>query len=461
MTERAVRDAPPWLVSSLAHMLLIVLLGLIMLHDDRVQPIRLDVALSEQLGEQLEAEPLSVTVDQSSAVEELVTPLELPQVDDPFAAPPELELATEMLDSTSLLDVPRIGLALRGREEGMKEALLAAYGGNAQSESAVQLALQWLAKQQRPDGSWSLVGPYRDAGGFENTAAATAMAMLAFQGAGHSHQAGAFQKHVQRGKNYLVGLLDSDGNFFRSGPQNAAFYTQGQCLIAICELYGLTRDPELREPAQRAIDYCVRVQDRSLGGWRYYPGTDSDTSVTGWILMGLQSGLMAGLDVPSDVFMQVGQYLDRAASENGTRYSYVPGSRHDPVMTAEGLLCRQYLGWTQSDARLRDGVEYLLLRENHPSWDERNVYYWYYATQVMHHMEGAYWKEWNGVMRDLLVKHQVTKGPEGGSWHPTNPQPDRYGFHAGRLYVTCLSVYILEVYYRHLPLYSQKALLAQ
>lgn len=442
-------------------MLLFVLLGLLVLHDDRVTPIRLDVSLSDEIGEQLDAEPLSVTVDDSIAVEELITPVELPPVDDPFAAPPELAVSVDPLDMSSLLDVPQIGLALRGREEGMKEALLSAYGGTAESESAVQLALTWLAKQQRRDGSWSLVGPYRDVGGFENNAAATAMALLAFQGAGNSHQAGRFQKNVQRGIDYLLGLLDSDGNFFPGGPQNSSFYTQGQCLIALCELYGMTGDSQLREPAQRAIDYCVRTQDRSLGGWRYFPNADSDTSVTGWILMGLQSGQMAELNVPSETITRIGQYLDRAAAEGGTRYSYVPGSRPDRVMTAEGLLCRQYLGWTQSDARLRNGVEYLLLAENLPTWEERNVYYWYYATQVMHHMEGAYWKAWNDTMRDLLVEHQVTKGPEAGSWHPTSPQPDRYGFHAGRLYVTCLSVYILEVYYRHLPIYSQKVLLTQ
>ena len=27
-------------------------------------------------------------------------------------------------------------------------------------------------------------------------------------------------------------------------------------------------------------------------------------------------------------------------------------------------------------------------------------------------------------------------------------------FGAGRLFVTCLSIYMLEVYYRHLPIYS-------
>ena len=38
-------------------------------------------------------------------------------------------------------------------------------------------------------------------------------------------------------------------------------------------------------------------------------------------------------------------------------------------------------------------------------------------------------------------------------------EPDEHGHwgqFGGRLYVTCLSTYILEVYYRHLPLYDVK-----
>ena len=79
------------------------------------------------------------------------------------------------------------------------------------------------------------------------------------------------------------------------------------------------------------------------------------------------------------------------------------------------------------------------------------MYYWYYATQVCHHMEGADWQKWNAVTRQLLPEHQEKRGPEHGSW---NPSGDRWP-QGGRLYVTCLSMYILEVYYRHMPLYQK------
>ena len=106
--------------------------------------------------------------------------------------------------------------------------------------------------------------------------------------------------------------------------------------------------------------------------------------------------------------------------------------------------------------RLRSGVDYLLA--NLPDWDKRNVYYWYYATQVCHHMEGEDWQKWNEVMRQLLPEHQEKRGGERGSWDPNG---DRWGDAGGRLYVTCLSLYTLEVYYRHLPIYRQRACLDQ
>jgi hypothetical protein len=73
---------------------------------------------------------------------------------------------------------------------------------------------------------------------------------------------------------------------------------------------------------------------------------------------------------------------------------------------------------------------------------------------MLHHMEGSYWPKWNNLMKPLLVDSQVKSGPESGSWHPMQPTEDRWALFGGRLYITCLSIYTLEVYYRHLPLYK-------
>src|SRR5690606_8803551 len=125
--------------------------------------------------------------------------------------------------------------------------------------------------------------------------------------------------------------------------------------------------------------------------WRYDPGTGSDLSVTGWFAMALQSARMAGLEVPSSAFDRLSKYLDSVQKEYGSQYSYRPNEGAKLSMTAEGLLCRQYLGWERDDQRLLDGTG--LLVKNLPDWEDQNVYYWYYATQVCHHMGGELWEK--------------------------------------------------------------------
>ena len=456
LSERAVQMAPPWLVSLVVHMLTLVILGLIYL--PQVFEDRIDLVFSEKLGEQLEDDQLQTVQFDAIETETPVLAEELLPVDDPLAAPPELEMALlpANLATSDSVEIPTIGLALSGREAGRKEALLAAYGGTAATEDAVRAGLEWLKRNQQRDGMWSLSGPYSDGCVSENRCAATAMALLAFAGAGHTHRSGDYQREVERGLKALLDMQDRDGNFFQAGPSHHRLYSQGQAMIAICELYGMTGDSALRHPAQLAVDYAVKVQ-APAGGWRYYPGQDTDTSVTGWFVMGLQSALMADIEVPRPTLYRIMEYLDTASPNGGSMYGYLPSEKPSLAMTAEALLCRQYLGWKRDDPRLQDGVEVLLANpiDMYPKdkKKERDVYYWYYATQVLHHIEGEPWEKWNRVMRNALPKEQVTGGRERGSWDPAK---DAWGHYAGRLYTTCLSIYMLEVYYRHLPIYSYR-----
>ncbi len=449
VTDKAVRAAPPWLVSGVVHMIALVLMGVLYLAGNRENRVQIEAIYAEEEGIQLEDDILQDLgkLDMPDIIDPVLSK-DLMLADDPFAAPPQLDLTLDAVTSVSDILAPSIGLALTGREKGAKEALLGAYGGTATTQAAVELGLEWLAKQQNlRTGLWSLQGPYADGGGYENALAATAMALLALQGNGNTHQSGKFQRNVEKGADALVKMQDQDGNMFREGGFNHRLYSQAQATIALCELYGMTKDSRYRQPAQKALDYASRIQ-APQGGWRYVPKEDTDTSVTGWFVMAMQSGLMAGLTVQSPTLDGVSKYLDTATSD-GSLYSYQARGEPTLTMTAEALLCRQYLGWAHDDPRLRIGVDLLL--ENLITYDEQDLYYWYYATQVLHHMGGDDWDQWNKVMRQAVPDHQVKDGKERGSWDPTN---DRWGNHGGRLYTTCLSCYLLEVYYRHLPIYK-------
>jgi hypothetical protein len=356
-----------------------------------------------------------------------------------------------------------------------------------ETEESIELGLDFLARFQQDDGRWTFDGFDEERPAFVSDGAATGLALLAFQGAGYHHLDHKYKDHVRRGLEVLISNQASDGSLFIPGNDQAnryaQFYSHGIAAIAVCEAYGMTQDPSLREPAQRAIDYIVSTQafvraarGGEFGGWRYVSNTGADTSVTGWMMMALKSGELAGLEVPGQTYRRIEGWLDRArgsASENHL-YRYNPfapdtaAQRHGRVpsktMTAVGLLMRLYTGWNRDHPDLRRGAAYLQQRlPALGSADEdllelsRDTYYWYYATQVMFHMGGEYWSAWQQRLHPLLINSQLREGPLVGSWDPLKPLPDRWAGQGGRLYVTAMNLLSLEVQHRHLPLYEETA----
>lgn len=333
-------------------------------------------------------------------------------------------------------------------------------GGNDASEQAVERGLKWLDDHQFAAGNWSIhelnckdhncLGH----GSFEADTAATGLALLAFLGAGHSHRSGEYQNQVGRGIQWLVQSQKTNGDLFTDKSQFLWLYSHGMAAIALCEAYGMTKDPALKEPAQKSLEFIVAAQHPGFGAWRYRPQFESDTSVSGWQLMALKSGQMAGLTVPKSAYDGVSKWLDSVESKSSPgRFSYHPSKPNSQAMTAEGLLMRQYLGSGRSDPSLLAGANYL--RQRLPRLEERDTYYWYYATQVMFHMQGENWSAWNAKIRDLLVDAQQKETDLAGSWSPTSPTKSKWGEAGGRHYLTCLNLLMLEVYYRHLPLYIE------
>lgn len=439
------KDAPPWMISMIVHIGFLLILAAFPLvkvlkegisltaHFDRgnEEVTMLDADFGLEENAELEVSELSPT--------EAVAPTELESVEP-------VEMTTDVQ-----LEEIAVERGLAGRSGSLKKALLGAYGGTGETEDAVALGLAWLKRNQRNGGNWSLRGPYKSGASNEDIPAATAMALLAFVGAGNTHQSGEYADVVDKGIRYLVSRQADDGFLATGSPGRQRMYSHAQATIVLCELYGLTRDPYLAEPAKKAVQFCVEAQS-ARGGWRYEPREDQDVSVTGWYVMALMSARMAGIPVDSEVFFKIGRFLDTVQREDGALYTYQDYDIHPSIsMTAEGLLCREYLGWEKDRKELHIGADALL---EHPiSWadSDRSVYYWYYATQVLHHLGGDKWRRWNETMRTALPGAQIKSGPEAGSW---DPKGDAYAAPGGRLYVTCLCIYCLEVYYRHMPLYG-------
>ena len=354
----------------------------------------------------------------------------------------------------------KISASLSMRKTESRQEATKTLGGSDASEQAVERGLAWLAQHQHADGHWSIHEfPCKDHectghGSFHSDTAATGLSLLAFLGAGYTHQSGQHQEVIARAVKWHLQHQKPDGDLFADESEFVWFYSHGMAAIALCEAYGLTKDSTLREPAQKALDFIVKGQHPEFGGWRYRPKFESDTSVSGWQLMALKSGEMAGLNVPKGSYAGVARWLDSVESKSSPgQFAYHPSRAASLAMTAEGLLMRQYLGAKRSDARLIAGAEYL--RKHLPDLNERDSYFWYYGTQVMFHMQGEFWDEWNARLRDTLVNSQLKDGGSSGSWNPDRPTPEKWGTAGGRHYVTCLNLLMLEVYYRHLPLYIE------
>jgi hypothetical protein len=462
---------PSWVLSMIIHVILLLVLAMFYLPPAPVDDGR-ELLLATGNDEKLEEledfddEPLD-TLDVMSSdalvLESVIEPEEISMAsfDEPAAAV-HVDLSDVGLAQAPATDLGAsigalMGDALSGRGEA-RARLVSRDGGNDASEKAVSLALVWLAEHQMPDGGWcfdhTLAPSCRSQCRNPGTArqarnAATAMALLPFLGAGQTHKEGKYKKVVNAGLYFLTKRMDvspKKGGSLHEPEGN--MYSHGLASIALCEAYAMTRDKSLYQPAQLAINYIAYAQDQTGGGWRYTEHQAGDTSVVGWQVMALKSAHMGYLTINPQTVRGASIFLDSVQANNGARYGYdKPGS--SVSTTSIGLLCRMHLGWGHDHPALVEGVKFLASQG--PS--KTNNYYNYYATQTLRHYEGDLWKNWNAVMRDQLVTTQATTGHEKGSWHVG----DGHGGKGGRLYDTSMSTMILEVYYRHLPIYRKQS----
>ncbi len=357
--------------------------------------------------------------------------------------------------SGSSLSPAFVAMGVDGRQPAQRKQIALARGGTLESEQAVEDALDWLAAHQLPNGAWSLVhdggecdGRCGNPGSHERfDPAATGLSLLAFLGAGYTHQAGKHQKTVHKGVYYLLQVLEETpqgGSFLYQSDRG--MYNHGIAAFALCEAYQLSRDKDLKRPAEQAIEFIVNAQSYQ-GGWGYTPKKPGDLTISGWQAMALKSAFAAEIEVPTSTLRRMSQFLDTQADERGVMYGYGTPTAKSTTCTSIGMMLRMMLGTGHTDPRILEGSTYLL--QLGPS--NNDIYFNYYATLALFHVGGGFWKEWNPLIREHLIASQARDGHERGSWYFDNA----YGKEGGRLYTTAMAAMTLEVYYRFSPLYQQ------
>lgn len=364
------------------------------------------------------------------------------------------------------------------RDVRSRETTARKNGGTRKSEEAVERSLKWLARTQHAEGFWDAdefgagrmraderkngvvaqlaKGDDQPAGARADTGV-TALAVLAFLGAGYTHEDGRYQEQVRKALSWLVRQQDQKGSLAGNATYFARMYCHGMATYALAEAVGMQDDPfsevEYRVALMKAVSYIAVSQDPVSGGWRYVAGQTGDVSMFGWQMMALKSAEIAGVPIPAITKSRMARFLKarRVGVDKGLA-SYRVKDRIDPVMTAEALFCRQMSGYPRNGDDAREAIRYLMRHQ--PGRRDLNLYYWYYGTLALFQYGGEEWNEWNGKVRDLLIDEQIKTGEYAGTWAH---ERTRWGRAGGRVYTTAIATLTLEVYYRFLPLYRAAA----
>jgi hypothetical protein len=493
--EARVGALPWWAISATVHAVIFLLATLltVALPPAQVDEVVIctDVAKEKQ-PEYDETKPRDIfrqlnEIQHEKEIEKPILLHEEAEITDHFETDNDMDQKTARGHEDAISDIPLGGTGVCGsigvggggmagcfgyRGGGGRKRAVARFGGSKATESAVEAALQWLKRHQEADGHWEITKYLPDGrqGNPSYVTGVSGLALLAFLGAGYTHKIQSeYRETVLKAVNWLVENQKPDGTFAKMHSHST--YCEFICCLAISEAYGMTKDPRLKQAAQKSVDWAIKTQT-PYSGWRYHRKNDSDTSVVGWAMMALKSAKIAGLKVDGTAFQGITNFLDTVTvkeADGTVQALYRPqekvssGFESDTrCCTAIAMLSRQFLGSKRTDPLVDGSAKWLAA--NTPVWGQgRDIhfYYWYYGTLGMFQVGGDRWKSWNQAMKKVLLDNQCKGGPmdgsvqdKDGSWDPACYYGR--GF-AGRVYTTALGALTLEVYYRYLPVYGEGA----
>ena len=358
---------------------------------------------------------------------------------------------TESLEAPQELDVGAIGEHIKQQRGKLSNEMVKELGGSTGTERAIGLGLDWFTDHQEPDGRWEMS---KHQGKSQDNIAGAGLALLCYYGWGIKH--GKYtddpkhDRHSQAATKALDWLLkqqDDDGSLLGSKTSHG-MYCHGIATVALCEGYGLTKDPKLKGPATKAIDYILKSQ-HSAGGWRYSPGEPGDLSVSGWQYLAMHSARLASIEIPDEAFTRMGKFLDSVSGGvHGGYYGYMVPEKTKPTMTATGMFLRQLDRAAPTEPRMQESAR--VIKSKMLQADTVDFYFDYYATLALYQHQGPIWKQWNENLKEVYLALQKTTGPNKGSWDTKGTFVQA----GGRVISTGLGILNLEVYYRLLPIYG-------
>ncbi|MCG3180819.1 MAG: hypothetical protein BIFFINMI_03182 [Phycisphaerae bacterium] len=310
-------------------------------------------------------------------------------------------------------------------------------------DAATDKALAYIAKLQKPDGSWEADGV---------PCAAASVAIMAFLAKGHQPGEGPYGDVLNKAIDFVISKQNPNGLLAVGGRM----YAHGMCTLMLGEVLGQTtgkREEKVRQALALAVKLILDAQKlpkptRMEGGWRYQATSrDSDLSVTGWQLMALRSAKNAGADVPAEAIEQAVKYVQESASGGGG-FGYQPGGSTNHARAGTGILCLELCGKHNAKEALASG-DWILANPYRPYGGGSGYIYYtmYYCSQAMFQLGGKYWRTfWPSFAQQIIERQQ-----EDGSF-PRGASSEQQ---AGPAYSTGMAVLALSVRYRLLPIYQR------
>lgn len=362
----------------------------------------------------------------------------------------------------------------------------------------IEAALDWLRDHQERDGSWTaarfkeatkranarlthnteFVKPGDASGdtGWKDGAdiGLTGLAIMAFAAGGETHKAGPYRDVLRNSVIYMKSLQDNTGCV---GPRDEDHFVYNHAIstVALAELFALSGDQLLKPIVDAACRFILNAQNPGLG-WRYGVQPNyNDSSVTGWMVVALQTAKWAGIELNLTkslddamswydlVSVKVGGVWKTgydAPGSNNARLRAASDYDNNAALDAIHGAVRHMTGRVQAASGKLETFARVVSGET-PKWQNKSVdfYCWHWAATFLHQRDEKLWQAWKKACMPVLIDNQrgfktsdkdaklasAETLDEHGSWDSVDP----WAAAGGRVYSTAMGVLILSTEWRY------------
>jgi len=310
---------------------------------------------------------------------------------------------------------------------------------------AVRAGLDYLARTQADDGAWR-----EGQGGQAYPVAVSSLACTALLAHGDTPTRGRYAPQLERGTEFLLKCRTKTG-LITSASQDAGMpmHGHGFALMYLASVYGVLTKDSMREATHDAVVAGVQLTSGSqsgAGGWTYIPGAGDEGSVTVTQVQALRAAHNSGFLVPRGTIDEAVRYIERCSTpEGGIMYSLGSGGGARLSISAAAVATLYNAGEYDAPIATRclDYVWGQFQGNDRFQKDGHAFYCQLYASQAFYLSGDQYWDKYYPTVRDQLISMQ---DKSDGSWD---------GDGIGKTYGTAISLIILQLPYRFLPVYQR------